>query len=119
MVVADQAGQQGSVRTLSYFIKYNNAIYHLIGAAALHNFPNVLPAFNASMANFSVLTDQEKINRKPDRIAIKTVSSASTLREVLKSYNTPDARLEEIAILNGMLLTDKVPAGTMIKVVSK
>lgn len=119
MVVADQAGQQGSVRTLSYFIKHNNAIYHLIGAAAANNFPNVLPAFNASMGNFSQLTDQEKINRKPERIAVKTVNNASALRDILKSYNTPDARLEEIAILNGMLLTQKVPAGTLIKIVSR
>jgi predicted Zn-dependent protease len=59
------------------------------------------------MDGFKALTDQEKIGRKPYRIAIKQVNNSITLRDALKSYDIPDARLEEFSIVNGMALTDK------------
>jgi len=69
------------------------------------------------MQSFRQLTDQNIINRQPQRVRIKTVSSATTLQQALRSNGIADNRMEEMAILNGMRLTDQVPAGTLIKVV--
>jgi predicted Zn-dependent protease len=65
------------------------------------------------------LTDASKINRKPERVRIKTTTKAGTLDQVLRQFNIADKRLEEMAILNGMALPDQVPVGTMIKVIQQ
>jgi predicted Zn-dependent protease len=120
-VVADQPAQQqgaASLRTLSYFIQYNNTIYHMIGVSTTTDYNNYVNTFTSMMEGFRSLTDQSKINRQPERIRIKSVSSAGTLEQVLRSYNiTSSARLQELAIVNGMNLSDRVAAGTLIKIV--
>jgi len=37
----------------------------------------------------------------------------------LSSYNMPENKQEEISLLNGMLLTDRVLAGSLIKILGK
>ena len=63
------------------------------------------------------MTDQAKLNRQPERVRVKTVSQAATLNQVLRGYKIADKRLEEMAILNGMKLTDRVAQGALIKIV--
>ena len=114
-----QQQQQASVRILSYLIEYNKSIYLLLGVTSAADFNQYYPVFKNTMEGFKQLTDQVKINKKPERIRNKTVSKSITLQQALKNYNTPDARLNELAILNGMNLTDKVPAGMMIKTIGQ
>ena len=71
------------------------------------------------MQSFRELTDPSKLNKKADRIRLKTVSQTGTLGQVLRSNGMPDSRLEELALINGMRLTDNVPAGTLIKVIGQ
>ncbi|HLO80895.1 MAG TPA: M48 family metalloprotease [Chitinophagaceae bacterium] len=121
VVVADQQPQQQGgavIRTLSYFISYGNNIYHLIGAAQADKFNNYVETFGATMKNFKQLTDQAMLNKKAKRINVVTASGA-TLRDALKAKNVPDNMLEETAILNGMLLTDKISSGTLIKIITQ
>jgi predicted Zn-dependent protease len=125
-VVADQVGdqqqqqqQQASVRTMSYFIQYNGSIFHFIGVSSVADFNNYVNTFNSTMQNFRQLTDPAKLNKKPDRIRIKTVANTTTLSQALQSFNMPQAKLEELAILNGMKLTDNVTKGTLIKIIAQ
>jgi predicted Zn-dependent protease len=123
-VIADQKQDQGGgqatvLRTLSYVIQYENNLYHLIGVSSLADFNAYQNYFNYTMQNFKPLTDPSKINKKPDRVHIKTVNQASTLEQALRSFNVPDKRLEEVAVLNGMKLKDKLAPGTLIKVISE
>lgn len=113
-----QQQQQGpSIRILSYLIQYNNAIYSLLGVSAAQDFNQFMPTFQRTMEGFSILTDQAKINKKPERIRIKTMNKATTLEQAFRNYNVPAARYNELAILNGMLLKEVVPTGMLIKVV--
>ena len=116
-----QQQQQGAaiLRTLSTFVQYNGAIYHLIGVTSATDYNAFGNVFLNTMQGFRTLTDASKINRKPERVHLRKVGQAATLDQVLRSYNVSGKRLEELAILNGMQLTDKVAAGTMIKVVSE
>lgn len=115
-----QQQQQGAViNTLSYFIQYGGNIYHIIGVTSQADYPAYANTFNSVMQSFRQLTDQAKINKKPERVRIKTVAQTATLQQVLRSFNMPDNRLEELAILNGMRLTDQVQKGTLIKVVGQ
>lgn len=118
--VAQQQGQQqqaATVRTLSYFIQYGGIIYHLIGVSSVNDFNNYTQLFTNTMQNFRQLTDAAKLNKKADRIRIKTVNSNMTLDQALRNNRVASNRMEEHAILNGMKLTDQVASGTLIKVI--
>ncbi len=122
-IVFSQAQQQqdGStaiaIRGLTYFIQYNGTIYQMVGVCAPNNFNTLAPAFKSTMESFRQLTDQAKINKKPQRVRIKTINQAITLQQAFTNYKVPATRMEEFAILNGMQLTDKLSVGTLIKVV--
>jgi predicted Zn-dependent protease len=115
-VIADQKGQQQSLRALIYLIQYGGNIYALLGISALNNFNNFFPTFQGVMTKFNTLTDQTKLNRQPERIRIKPANTTASLSAVLKHYNTKDSKLEELAILNGRQLNDQIQKGTLIKV---
>ena len=116
-VVADQTQQQGSIRTLSYFIQAGGNIYHMLGVSAAADFNSYVSYFSNSMQSFSTLTDADKLNRQPKRVRIKTIRSATTLEQALRSFNADSKRYEEFAILNGMKLSDRLSAGTLIKII--
>lgn len=115
-----QQGQQAqSVRIATTFIEYNGMIYKIHGVSESKDFRTYENTFAGTMRNFKVLTDPAKINVKPERIRIQTTYSDATLSEILKGYGTPDSRLKELAVLNGMDLAQRIARGTMIKTVSK
>ncbi len=121
-VIADQQPeQQGqpALRTMSYFIQYNGNIYHLIGVTTISDFNNYADNFTYTMQGFRQLTDQGKINKKPERVRIKNVNTNITLAEVFRNNKVPDSRHEEFAILNGMRLTDNVTKGTLVKIIAE
>lgn len=120
-VIADQVQQQQGrvIRTMSYFIQYGSSIYHMIGVSLSNDFQTYSSYFTNSMQNFKQLTDQSKLNKKPERVRIKTVSASTSLSQALRNNNVAEKRLEEHAILNGMSLTDNVAAGTLIKVIQE
>jgi predicted Zn-dependent protease len=118
-VIADQAQQQQqgqSVRTLSYLIQYGQNIYVMLGASALGDFNSYYPLFQNTMGGFSVLNDQDKINRQPQRVRIKTVQQNGTLSQALTSFGMNQSKLKELSVLNGMQLNDQVQKGMLIKV---
>jgi predicted Zn-dependent protease len=123
-VLGQQQPQQGQqqqqvMQTLSYFIQYGENIYLLMGAAGSADFQGYSSAFTSSQESFKALTDQSRINKKPERVRVHTVSSGSTLKDFLAKNNVPEKRLEEHAILNGMQLKDQLESGTLIKVISE
>lgn len=123
-IIADQAAQQGqqqqaAVRTLIYTIQYGGNIYAMIGASAKQTFNGYANTFQNTMRSFAELTDQEKINREPERVRIKTVGRTSTLQSALTGFQTPSNRLEEVAVLNGMRLNETVQSGMLIKVIER
>ncbi len=121
-LVADQQPQsqnQPVLRTMSYIIQYNGLIYHLIGVSARTDFNNYAASFSNTMQGFQPLTDPVKLNKKPERVRIKTVGSAMTLSQFFRQHNLPEARFEEFAILNGKKLTDNLAQGTLIKIIAE
>jgi len=123
-VIADQQVQQGqqptsAARALFYIIDYAGSNYLILGASAKANFNSYFEVFRNTMTGFSELTDQEKINREPERVRVKQVQQPGSLSKVFAFYNVPQNRYEELAILNGMNLNDHLDAGTLIKVVER
>ncbi len=120
-IVADQVNEQNQqkIRILTYLISYNNLIFAFHGLAELEAFDHYVSYFNVSMRNFKQLTDQAKINKKPDRIDIRTVNRDGTLQSVLKANRVKEERLKEHAVINGLSLDAQVKRGSLIKVITK
>ena len=114
-----QQQQQPSLRALIYLIQHEKNIYAMIGVSAPNDFTGYVTILRSSMENFKNLSDPSKLNKQPERIRIKTVQQKGTLANALQSYRMKDSRLEEVAILNGMKLTDSVDKGMLIKIIDE
>lgn len=119
-VTQDQAtGQQQSNLLLSYFISHGGNVYVFHGVSTEADFKAYQPSIEATLGSFANLTDPARINVKPDKIFIRTVSRPGTLQQVLASYGVPQDKMKEVAFLNNMELTASVPAGRLVKVIGK
>lgn len=118
-VKPQQGQQQQPIRTVSYFIQYGELIYLLLGVSGTSDFDNYLSFFTNAQQSFKELTDPARLNKKPERVRIVTVSNSTTLEQALRNNKANTKRLEELAILNGMKLTDRVEQGTLIKVIGE
>ena len=119
LIADQQVENQPALRTMSYIIQYNGLIYHMLGVSTLTDYNNYAASFSNTMQGFKPLTDPDKLNKKPDRVKIRTVTTAMTLLQFFRYYNLPEARHEEFAILNGLKLTDNLTNGTLIKIVTQ
>lgn len=119
VVQANLQQQQGTLTTLSYFVQYDGKVYQLLGVTAAQDFNAYGNLFVNAAQSFRQLTDQAKINKKADRIRLRTVSAATTLEQALRSAGTPANRLNELALVNGMALNTQLAAGTTIKVIGQ
>jgi predicted Zn-dependent protease len=119
LIIADQKQEKGTIRVLSALIEYEGNNYRLMGISELSKFANYQSEFLFTIRNFKRLTDSEKINRKPEVVRIKTVPQSMSAQAAFQSFNMPASRFEELAILNGMQLNDKLSKGSLIKVVEK
>ncbi len=119
-VIGTLQTQQGVLKLMAYFIRKGKNVYSFMGYSAEQAFVTYQSAFSSTMKGFKTLTDRNKINRKPDRLAIKKVKRNSTLKAALKSFGIKDEDLEQHALLNGaMALSDQVKANTKLKIIVK
>jgi predicted Zn-dependent protease len=109
--------QQNALHTLSYIIQSGENLFLVMGVAAVNNFTNNTSIFKSTLDNFKEIKDPSKINKKQERIILKEVTQNGTLAQTLKTLGTPENRIEEISILNGMKSTDNVVVGSLIKVI--
>lgn len=112
-------GAQSVTQILSYFIDYNNMFYILHGVSADTDFNTYSTAFESSMKSFSILVDASKINVKPKRILIKKVNRAGSLEDAFTYYGMKQDRMQELALLNNLDLTDQVQEGKLIKIIGE
>jgi len=119
-VQQDQNGQQAvSAHALAYLIQDGKSIFAIIGLSAPSTFSTYAPTFSSVAQGYARLTDASKLNRQAEKVRIKTVKTSTTLSAALAANGVASARREEMAILNGMQLTDKLPAGSLFKIVGK
>ncbi len=119
-VQQDQQTQQATatgVRVMMYFIQYGGNIYNLIGASSQNDFNAYAQLFQSTMGTFRELTDPAKLNKQAERIRVKTIQQAGTLSQAFQSLRVDQKRMEELAVLNGMTLNDRVDRGMLIKVI--
>ncbi len=120
-MVSDQIAEGATEgnRILSYFIQKGDLIYLFHGVSAQKDFNAYTNGFKTTMTNFKELTEASKINVEPAKILIKTVRKSGTLSGALKDLGASSRDLEELAVLNGMELSENIRSGSKLKLFSK
>lgn len=108
-----------TLRIKTYLIEYNGLIYLFHGMSKFADFRRYEGVFVQTMNSFDSLTDPAKINVKPDRIYVKEVKQNGSLSTALRSYQMPQDKYDELALINGMQLTDQVKKGSLIKILGE
>ena len=114
-----QQDPKSALQIGTWLIQYNNAIYALHGLSAQANFNKSFNTFQQVAANFRALTDPDKLNRKPERIQVRTASRDGSFQEIMTALGMPASRIEELGVINGMKATDRVTRGALVKIVGK
>jgi predicted Zn-dependent protease len=112
-------GQQSSNLVLTYFIQYSPYIYVFHGVSTEADFNTYFKTMESAMMTFAKLTDPSKINVKPTKLLVTRVPRTTTLGNALTSYNVPQSKFQEVALLNNMELTSTIQAGQLIKVIGQ
>lgn len=112
-------GDSTSVKVQSLYIQYGQEIYVFHGVSTFADFARYKPEFDKTMYGFRELKDPARINVVPERIRVVPVKSKGTLGQALLAYGVATGRHRELAIVNGMDITDQVEAGSLIKIVTR
>lgn len=118
-VVARLVSESDTLETMSYFIAKEGAVYALHGMTGQNGYSEYGPTFSRTLSGFKTLNDPSKINVKPQKLAVRTVSRPGTLKAVLTRWGTPESELESLAVMNGMQLADNLSAGALVKTIVK
>ncbi len=113
------ADLNAEVRLMMYHIQDGGNIYKFAGLSRTPDFNVYKNYFTSTFNKFDTLTDPSKLNRQPERIRIKEVSRTANFQDVMRSFDMPSNRLDELAILNGMEPDKQVKQGTLIKVIAR
>jgi predicted Zn-dependent protease len=107
------------VKIATWLFEHSGMVLSFHGVSLAPDFNTNLSTFQQVAQNFRPLTDQEKITRKAERIVVKTVAQNTTFQAAMKGFGMADARLDELAILNQVQLSDAVTKGTLLKTISR
>ncbi|MDD8019580.1 MAG: M48 family metalloprotease [Acidobacteriota bacterium] len=110
---------EGNLAGLANFIKKDDRVMMFLGYTGDSKFITYSEIMSDTLNGFKLLSDQAKINVKPERIKIIKAARADSLSNLLKPYGYNQDKQKQIAVMNAMELTDKVPAGTLLKIVTK
>lgn len=111
--------EEGNLTGLAHFIQKGDRVLMFLGYTESSRFNSYAQVISGTLGGFKPLTDPARINVTPEKIKIVKVSRTDTLANILKGYGYDEARQKQLAIMNSMELADKVPAGTLLKTISK
>lgn len=111
--------EQANIKGLANFFKYEEKVLVFMGYTLLEKYNNYAPVILKSLNQIKPLTDSAHLNVIPERIKIIRVEKEDVFENILRKYNTPQEKYRKLAILNGVEPETKIPAGSLIKLVSK
>lgn len=116
-VLAEGQTQQGqTVRVLVYFIAYGENVYQFQGMTTGDRYDTYRSNFEQSMTSFRRLTDSEKLNRQPTRLAIRPAGQRASFRSFINTDALPNGMTEDdLAILNQLELNETVAPDRRLK----
>ncbi len=106
--------EQGALEGIAAFLDHGGLTYRIMGYTVQGRLTNYQNAFLRFIRSFAVLTDRAALSVEPMRIELYTLQRASSIAELSRRKPTP-ASEARLAILNGVLETERIPAGRTIK----
>jgi predicted Zn-dependent protease len=104
---------------MSYFIEYSGVVYVFHGVSSDADFNAYASNFESTMRNFNRLTDAARLNVQPTRVRVKKVQQSGTLADAFRYFGVPQNKMNDLALLNNMELTDRIQSGKLIKITGK
>lgn len=109
------ASEQQTLRVVSYFYGKGDQVFVGHGFAEDSKFDSKLALLDGSLRKFQRLTNAAAKSKKPVRLRIKPAPRSDSLEANLKALGSKQEDLEALALLNGLLLSDSVKAGRLLK----
>jgi predicted Zn-dependent protease len=113
--VSDYSGN--SLRALAAFIDYENNTYQLVGSAPPSSFGQYYDVLEQMVTSFRELRDRKILSVQPDRIRLYKVKRGGTLQDIAKRYPNARVGVKELSTLNRIGESERLEAGTIVKVV--
>lgn len=102
------------LRGLVTFVRLGERTFQLLGYSTLNRFESARSAIADWAGSFDRLTDERALAVQPWRIRLERIGAASTAAELQRRWNSP-ATPEAIAVINGVALTERLPANSVVK----
>ena len=115
--LGQMAGQQKEMGIASYFIPMHERIYVFHGLSAPADLTAYEATFTSTAKGFGAVKDQLMLNVSPGKLDVRAVKRAMTVEKAFNSFDVPEDKLAELAVINGLELGDSVSAGTRLKII--
>jgi len=102
---------------VSYFYQKGRDVFAFHAMTGEADFDSLKGLMQKPAKGFTAMTDRDRLNRQPQRIAVRSVSRSMTLERFLRGMKIDGDLWTRIAWLNGRHLSTVLAAGEQIKVI--
>ncbi len=102
--------QQGSVEGVAAFVSHDGTTYALLGYTPQGGLSAYTSTFLESMGTFGDLTDASALNVKPGTLKVVRIDQPMSVADFNSKYPS-NAKLETVALINGVEGGGRIPAG--------
>jgi predicted Zn-dependent protease len=113
-----QVSASGAIYGEAAFLLDRELMYELFAYTSLDRLSRMAGTFRRIFSSFARLTDPGDLAVQPQRITLYRTPRGTSARQALLESGVPEAQLEELAIANHLLLSDRVEAGALLKSVT-
>ena len=106
-----------NLRMVLSCIRKDQYIYSFASISTVSQISQYEAAFENITSSFRELTDSSYLNRKPRRVALVKADGKQSLQSILKQNGLNEDEWPRLAIMNGLKLDERPPAGRTIKIV--
>lgn len=99
-----------------YAVEYGNRVYNFLNYTSQNRYSDFRSQFRTATAGFNRVTSNAILNINPVTLRVQRTERAGVFRNQIPSDLPMNIDAEEVAILNQVHLTDRLPAGTWIKI---
>jgi predicted Zn-dependent protease len=100
------------------FIRKGDVLYQILGRSQQQGDAEEQQIFT-TMRSFRGLSDPARMNVAPDHVQVHTADASDTFGNLMKRLGATTADLETDAILNNFQVSERVQAGTLLKVIAR
>lgn len=106
-----------NLRMVLSCIKKDQYIYSFASISTVSHFSQYGATFENIISSFRELTDRSYLNRTPRRVVLVRADGKQSLQSIFKQNGLNEDEWPRLAIMNGLKLDERPPAGRTIKIV--